>query len=237
MARVAAEALDLRLRVRQLNDALLEKALLAREADHRIANSLQLVQAALSLQAAAVSDAGAALRAAARRVAAVAEAHRHLYRAGAPVLSVSEAETPPDAATYLAALVRQLSASAVRDGLAADGAVVLRAVPGAVTVPAGLLPRLGLIAAELVINALKHGTGRVLVELRPGADEEGGAVLAVSDEGVGFPVDFDPEAGGGGGLGMRLLVVLARPGRVWVDPEDRRRMLVQLVGRAAAADS
>ncbi len=44
---------------------------------------------------------------------------------------------------------------------------------------------------------------------------------------------FDPATCNGRSLGMRLLVALARPGRVWVDPADGRRILVRLLDRAA----
>ena len=231
LAGVAADALEARLRLRLAAEALAEKDLFAREADHRVANGLQLVHGALSLQAAAepCPASRAALQGAAHRIAAVAGAHRHLHNApGTPADSVA-----PNAADYLAALVRDLAPGAA-GGTAASRPVVLHAAPGAAAaVPAGLLPRLGLIVAELVANAQKHGTGRVLVELRPASSADGGGVaLVVSDEGPGFPVGFDPEARGRKGLGMRLVAALSRPGGVRIDPEDRRRIVVRLVDHA-----
>jgi two-component sensor histidine kinase len=220
-----------RRRLRHAEAALAEQRLLAREADHRVANGLQLIHCALSLQATAAPDGVAqqAIRAAARSVAAIAEAHRHLY---SPAALGPTPDASPDAVAYLSALLHKLSSIAVRDGQMADCAVVLRTEPGAATaVSAGMLPRLGLVTAELVTNALKHGSGPVLVELRRGGEEGGGAVVAVSDQGAGFPPGFDPAACDDGSLGMRLLTVLARPGRVWVDPANRRRILVHLLDR------
>jgi two-component sensor histidine kinase len=214
---------------------LAEQRLLAREADHRVANGLQLIHCALSLQATAAPDGVAqqAIRAAARSVAAIAEGHRHLY---GPAALGPTPDASPDAVAYLGALLRKFSSIAARDEQIADCAVVLRAEPGAAAaVSAGMLPRLGLVTAELVTNALKHGVGPVLVQLRPGGEEGGGAVVAVSDQGAGFPVGFDPATCDGGSLGMRLLTVLARPGRIWVDPADRRRILVHLLDRTALA--
>jgi two-component sensor histidine kinase len=225
-------AVNARRRCRRAEGALAEQRLLTREADHRVANGLQLVHCTLSLHAAAASDEAAreAIRAAARSVAAAAEAHRHLHasRAHGPA-----GEATSDAEVYLRALMRNLSPTGSGDEIAPTRMVTLRAAPeGARAVAAGLLPRLGLVTAELVTNALKHGTGSVLVELRPGTKEEGGgAVVAVRDEGAGFPPRFDPATSERGSLGMRLITALARPGRVWVDAEDRRRILVQLLDR------
>jgi two-component sensor histidine kinase len=118
--------------------------------------------------------------------------------------------------------------------MAVGRSVVLDAKPGtAAAVPTELLPRLGLIAAELVVNALKYGAGRVLVELQPaGAGHSSGVMLVVSDEGPGFPLGFDPQAARRKGLGMRLVTALSRPGSVSLDPKDRRRIIVHLVDRA-----
>lgn len=234
LATLAHIATETRLRLRHAEEALAEQRLLAREADHRVANGLQLIHCALLLKATAAPDGVAreAIRAAAQSVEAIAEAHRHLH--GCARLSPT-AGTTPDAVAYLDALVHKLSLTAVPNRQAVDRTVLLRAEPGAAgAVPAGMLPRLGLIAAELVTNALKHGAGPVLVELRPGSEAEGGgAVVTVSDQGAGFPLGFDPAACNGRSLGMRLLIALARPGRIWVDPADRRRILVQLLNRTA----
>ena len=226
-------AVNARRQRRRAEEALAEQRLLTREADHRVANGLQLVHCTLSLHAAVASEDAAreAIHAAARSVAAAAEAHRHLYAAGA---HGSGTETTPDAEVYLRTLLHKLSLTGSGHGITATREVTLRAEPGFGTaLPAGLLPRLGLITAELVTNALKHGTGSVLLELRSGTmTEGGGAVIAVSDQGVGFAPEFNPNACEGGSLGMRLVNALARPGRAWVDPEDRRRILVQLLDRS-----
>ena len=53
------------------------------------------------------------------------------------------------------------------------------------------LVHLGLIAVELVTNALKHGRGSI--ELAVKRDEDC-LKIVVSDEGAGFPASFDPAA-------------------------------------------
>ena len=64
---------------------------------------------------------------------------------------------------------------------------------------------LGLITSELVINAFKYGLGKIRVGIQREPD---GLILSVSDEGGGFPADFDP--GRRRGLGMRLVAALAK---------------------------
>src|SRR5690349_19517488 len=78
LVRIAAKA---RKRLRHAEEALAEQRLLAREADHRVANWLQLLHSTLSLQAAAAPDGASreAIRAAASSVTVAAEAHRHLH--------------------------------------------------------------------------------------------------------------------------------------------------------------
>lgn len=234
LAGVAADLLEARIRLRHANAALAEKDLLAREADHRVANGLQLLHSTLMLQAKGEADPSsrAALQAAARRVEAVAGAHRHLHTTPARL----EGGEVPDARVYLATLLEDLGerSDTRRYALELTGrSVVLEAQPGAAAVSAGLLPRLGLITAELVANALKHGAGQVLVELQAAAAGHGSCVLlAVSDEGPGFPLEFDPQAAGRKGLGMRLVTALSRPGSVSLDPKNRRRIVVHLVDRA-----
>lgn len=74
----------------------------------------------------------------------------------------------------------------------------------------GLLPTtsiqpVGLIVNELVINAAKHGAGKVNVTYRC----NGVSKITVCDEGIGLPPGFDP-ATNANGLGMKIADVLAK---------------------------
>src|SRR5205823_5137457 len=67
------------------------------------------------------------------------------------------------------------------------------------------LAPLGIVATELVTNALKYGAGTITLRLRRVAEE---LELVVEDEGPGFPPGFDPAASRG--LGMRVATTLTR---------------------------
>ena len=172
-----------------------ERVLLVQEVHHRVKNSLQLVTALLTTQArgAEAPAVREQLLEAAGRVATIGAVHERLYQDG----SGEEA----DAAAYLAGLVDDLRRS-MSD--AAAGRTVALDVPP-LRLPADRLTPLGLIATELVTNALKYGKGRVRLVVQP---TEGGIEVACEDEGSGFPEAFDPRRGRG--LGMRLVAVLAK---------------------------
>jgi two-component sensor histidine kinase len=68
----------------------------------------------------------------------------------------------------------------------------------------------GLITAELLTNASKyaHPTGLpVKVHIRCETGDDGSFTVEVTDDGVGFPEDFDPATDGG--LGFQLMRALA----------------------------
>ncbi len=180
-----------------LRVAAAEKDLLMAEVHHRVRNSLQLVHNLLTLQARAAEDAATAaqLRESAVRVRTIAAIHEQLYRSGAAL------DVKVD--LYLRGLVESMGQALAS---AAEGRTIHLDADEA-TWPAQEATTLGLIAAELVTNALKYGQGAVTVAFRqpPGA---GRAVLMVSDEGPGVPEDFDPAHRRG--LGMRLVTGLLR---------------------------
>src|SRR5258706_2927228 len=68
----------------------------------------------------------------------------------------------------------------------------------------------GLITAELLTNAGKyaHPSGLVVkVNLRCETNDDGSFLVSVTDDGVGFPENFDPSTDGG--LGFQLMRALA----------------------------
>ncbi len=183
------------------------RAVLVREADHRVKNSLQTVAAVLSLQRARLADPGAraALAEAEGRVRAVAEVHRALYQADV------ESGQFVDLGLMLRDLCEQLGRT-----LPPTVALHCEPRPGLAQLPAERALPIGLLVAELLANAAKHAFpegrgGNVRVDLR--RTEEGGTELEVIDDGVGAdPQALAPGPGSreAGGLGMRLVDNLAR---------------------------
>jgi len=194
LSSVLAAAL-VRYETEQAKDALLrEKDLLMLEVHHRVKNSLQLVRALLQLQARSASDeARIQLEAAAGRISTISAVHRHLYEGGSA--------TQTDAASYLRALMGDIQSVVSVPEEHRD--IQVQAEP--LRLSADQTTPLGLIASELVSNALKHGAGRVLVSLRSVA---AGLQIRVEDEGPGFPADFVPQLSKS--LSMRLVTALAK---------------------------
>lgn len=129
-------------------DALIdEKDHLLREVNHRVQNSLQLVQAFLSLQAREEDGTVKAhLGEAQRRLSAVALVHRRLYQA-------DQVETI-DLARYLEELIADMRESMGEEW---KGAITLDLSP--VLISADRAVNVGLILTELVINANKYAYG------------------------------------------------------------------------------
>ncbi len=74
-----------------------------------------------------------------------------------------------------------------------------------ISLPGKQATSLALITNELVSNAIKHGKGDIGVTL----DQEGDiAVFTVSDDGPGFPKDFDPMKAAN--TGLELIENIAR---------------------------
>ena len=174
---------------------LAQKDLLMREVDHRVQNSLQLVSSFLAIQArdAGAGDVADQLLEARSRLSAVALVHRRLYR--------DDQIEVIDLSRYIGELMQDLRSSLGEEWgrhLTLDLAPVLIPTDRAVSV--------GLIAAELVINATKYAYPR----------QNGGAIdvvleqhghllrLIVADRGVG------KVAGGDGGFGSRMMTAVVQ---------------------------
>ncbi len=181
--------------------ALREKEILLKEVHHRVKNNLQIISSLLNLQAGAVRDKRtvAALTDMRHRVQTMSLIHEHLYR--------SSGLARIDVAEYLRALAARLFEAY---GAAPRGiGLVLSVDP----VPLGLDAAVpcGLIAAELVANALKHAfpgdrSGEIRIEVQ--AQQGQYLILRVADNGVGLPPGLD--VSGAGTLGLQLVDALCR---------------------------
>lgn len=180
--------------VAEKDAALAQNDLLMREVDHRVQNSLQLVSSFLSIQA---RDAGPGpvadqLLEARSRLAAVALVHRRLYR--------DDQIATIDLNRYIAELLDDM-----RSSLGSDWGRQLTADLAPVLIPTDRAVNIGLIAAELVINATKYAYpgqkgGPIDVQL----EQHGHRLrLVVADQGVG-------KVGTREGFGSRMLNAVVR---------------------------
>jgi len=195
LGNVLSAAVDRNARQAVQTALLREKDLLMQEVHHRVKNSLQLVQTMLQLQARGIPDGEERdrLQDAASRIMTIAAVHRRLHQEG----SIDGT----DAASYLRGLIEDIGLSLTPD-------TALRPIEVDVEpfiISADRVTPVGLIATELVTNALKYGKGRVLVRV---TGSDAGLTISVEDEGAGFPDDFDPALSTS--LGMRLVTALAR---------------------------
>jgi len=177
------------------------------EANHRIANNLNLLMSLVRMEASSAArrtalfsaaDMRLMLEAVAARIGTIGQLHRLLSR------------TPFEGAISLQPHLREVSQALVT-ALSSPGQEVRVEHRGNdCLVPMRLVQPIVLILCEVFINAMKyaHPSG---IPLTIGVDCIGGAdgrlVVAVEDNGVGLPDDFDTVRGGG--LGFRVIRSLA----------------------------
>ncbi|MBW3560450.1 MAG: sensor histidine kinase [Proteobacteria bacterium] len=168
-----------------------------REVNHRVANSLQLVNSLVGMQAAGVREpsARAALADTQARILAIARVHQRLYTGGDA--------SCVDLKDYLQNLVGELAAA-----MGADERRPLNLEAAEAELSTDKAVAVGVVVAELVTNAFKYAypddaAGEVRVRLVKG---ENGVTLTVEDDGVGLP--SEPQVRGTG-LGMKVVRAMA----------------------------
>ena len=182
---------------------LAQKDMLLKEVNHRVKNSLQLVASLLNLQGRQLEDPRSrqAFEDAVSRVGAIAQVHEQLYKND----DVSRVEF----GSYLRTLCTLYGG---------EGSVSIDAAT--IEIPTDAAIPLGLLAVELLTNALKHagpGTPEQPIEIFFGyaasMQEEGGAGLSltVRDHGPGIAPEFLEARSRrrSESLGMRLIESLA----------------------------
>lgn len=185
----------------RLQSSLAEKEVLLREVHHRSKNNMQVLSSLIRLQAESVQNESdrLAFRESEHRIRAMALVHEKLYQ--------SNDLSHVDLSAYLRELIHQLvPAYASRPiQLKVDAQGVRLGIDAAVAI--------GLIASELVTNALRHAFAQVE---RPTLDvllrwQDDSAppsfVLDVIDNGCGLPKDYAPERATS--LGFQLVRALA----------------------------
>jgi two-component sensor histidine kinase len=168
-----------------------------KEAEHRIANSLQLISALVRQRArnGDVSDPQTFLLEIADRIETVGKLHRFLGQSTTGTVRLGK---------YLEEICTRL-----RGALTPAATSFSFDCPEDCQLPAKTALSLGLITAELISNSLKyaHPTGLpTKISLSCAHKDEGRFMIAYEDDGVGFPEGFDVNEAGHMGMNfIRLL--------------------------------
>ena len=192
----AVDLTELVLTETSLRDTVEAKDFLLREIQHRVRNTLALINSLLSMQTDANPSAQVALLASARRVETLAVVHDSLYQKGDPSLA--------DLRDCVEGVSRQVF-SREAEGRPIDLVIEVdeREISVEITSP------LALITGELVSNAVRHGcrTGQQCTVRVKAKNESGLAIsLEVRDGGHGFdPVRMGKQTRG---LGLSLIGAL-----------------------------
>ncbi len=177
--------------LRQKDELIQQQAILSQESDHRLLNGIQMIVSLLSLQSRASTNAevAAQLAGAADRIATIGRIHHRLHSLdGVQTFALKH---------YLEDLCRDFSVMLKSER--PERAIVVEGIE--ITLPAITAIPLGFVANELITNAAKYGTGRIIVRLE--SNPEKGYVLSVFNDGPGLPDRFDPAASKG--LGMKII--------------------------------
>jgi two-component sensor histidine kinase len=183
-------------RRRELLELGENRDLVLKELYHRLHNNLQIVISLLRMTEKAITNASDREQLAdlQRRIQALSALQEEFYR--------SEDFRRVDFAAFLERLAGSLADLA-------GGRIRLVIRLEALELPVDLAVPFGLIANEVLTNALKHAypedrAGQLSVTLDAAADR---AVLTIADDGAGYPEDLDASVASG--VGMRLIRRLA----------------------------
>jgi two-component sensor histidine kinase len=194
---------------RLLVEAKERAELMAKEMNHRIANSLSLVSAMIRMQMNVVGtdEARTALSETQHRISAIAGVHRSLYTAD----NVGAVELD----SYLSAIISEL-AKAVPDA----GRICIKTDMQRIRASADQAVALGVIVTELTTNALKYAypqtTGDIRISLTASDSD---VELTVEDDGIGMDTDARPT---GTGLGTKLISAMAQSLRATLSHHDKQ---------------
>jgi two-component sensor histidine kinase len=169
------------------------------EVHHRVKNNLQIISSLLMLQAEKLTNAAdkAVFDECRDRIYSMARLHEQLYSSG----EFSDLD--------FAAHLREMAEMLVHSHTPPGCILTLEVRADQVAVDLDTAVTLGLIANELLLNALKHGfggrsAGKLMVELHAGNRNQ----LIVRDDGSGLPPGFD--ASTNAGLGFELVLGMTR---------------------------
>jgi len=169
------------------------------EADHRIANSLQIISALVRQRARSgtISNPKTFLMEVADRIDTVGKLHRLLAESATETVQLG---------SYLTEICKRLT-----EALAPTATSFAVDCPADCPLPAKIALPLALITAELVSNSLKYAHPAGLptkITLTCSRNEDGDLTIVYEDDGVGFPEKFDLE--GPSHMGIRFIQLLSK---------------------------
>ncbi|WP_424356997.1 sensor histidine kinase [Methanocella sp. MCL-LM] len=206
----------------QIKASLEEKKILLKEIHHRVKNNLQIVSSLLNIQASYVTDQIAldCFKESQQRVKSMALIHEKLYQSE-DLSRVNFSEYISNLSTYLFR-----SYNVCPDTVSLDIRVEKITMDIDMAIPCGL------IVNELVSNSLKHAfpdgrKGEVSITLTRTGDRY---ILAVGDNGIGFPPEIDFR--NTGSLGMQLVSTLVTQleGTIELDSTMGTKFIISFAG-------
>ena len=184
---------------RKLLEALADRDMILKELHHRTGNNLAMISALIRMTKShsASDETRTVLGQLETRVGALAKAHQLMQQASNAGTIVAED------------LLRAVASNAERAFSTLDHNVQITVNCNLVELDGKLGFDIGLIVGELITNAYKHAfpgrkEGAILIALTE--TDAGGAVLTVSDNGIGFAPGNNPEASSS--LGWQLIRAL-----------------------------
>jgi chemotaxis protein methyltransferase CheR len=181
--------------LRQKDEALRQKQVMLEELQHRIANSLQIIAGIILMKATRVEseETRAHLQDAHKRVMSIAAVQAHLQASGTI--------GPIDMAPYLSKLCATIATSMISD----SRPITIKVIGEGGRATPREAESIGLIATELVMNAIKHAfpteqsDGRIVIAY----DVDGtNWKMSVADNGVGRPDGTFAQSNTGLGSGI-----------------------------------
>lgn len=187
-------------RKQQLRNMLEEKEVLIKEIHHRVKNNLAVISGLLELKSAKTesTEAREVLRESMLRVHAIAAIHEKLYQTE-DFSSISIDNYVNELISYIGPSIQQNDRDIqINTDISHLQLPVTQAVP------------CGLILNELLSNVYKHAfpdrdQGKVNISM---VSKNGNIIMELSDNGVGFPTDIDPDRPNS--LGLTLVKTLSQ---------------------------
>lgn len=196
-ANVLGMAIERERSERHLKAALNRQQFLVKEMNHRVKNSLAIVSSLIQMQGRAGNgDFADQFEETARRVNAIARAHERLYR--------NNYIESMDLGAYIEEICQDVDALVIQCTVQVDA-------QRGIDIKVDNAISIALIIVELITNSAKYayptGTGgKIWVSIQ--REGEKNILIAVRDNGVGFPDEFDPQKSRG--LGMRIIQAFAK---------------------------